>query len=231
MSDTDPDLKPTERNRPTAIDVVDGNLIVKRHSGREESFPIGGIQLRREDWLEWYVEDPTRVSDSNQGFIPLNVASGTTLYDKTYSSVQDLTVDDLTFLAPDDGHGVELGDNFVVTKSQLYFRKPGIYVASVSSTPGAFNGGDWMYRVMATGNGIDTAYAEQLIPQGSITSGGPQLVFTVSPETTLRNLDLEPWQSGDLVSTSSQGLGTDAWQNTGTPQDLSLDIYVVRILG
>jgi hypothetical protein len=88
-----------------------------------------------------------------------------------------------------------------------------------------------MYRVMATGNGIDTAYAEQLIPQGSITSGGPQLVFTVSPETTLRNLDLEPWQSGDLVSTSSQGLGTDAWQNTGTPQDLSLDIYVVRILG
>jgi hypothetical protein len=41
MSDTDPDLKPTERNRPIAIDVVDGNLVVKRHSGKEESFPLG----------------------------------------------------------------------------------------------------------------------------------------------------------------------------------------------
>lgn len=41
MSSTDPDLKRTEGNRPVAIDVVAGHLIVERHSGREESFPLG----------------------------------------------------------------------------------------------------------------------------------------------------------------------------------------------
>jgi hypothetical protein len=42
MSNTDPDLKPTEGNLPVAIDVVDGELIVKRYDGSEESFPLGG---------------------------------------------------------------------------------------------------------------------------------------------------------------------------------------------
>jgi hypothetical protein len=42
MSNTDPDLQSKEKNLPIAIDVVGGNLVVKRHSGKVESFPLAG---------------------------------------------------------------------------------------------------------------------------------------------------------------------------------------------
>jgi hypothetical protein len=52
MSSIDPDLKPTEGNRPIAIDVVDGQLVVKRHNGKKESFVLGGGINQRPDQLQ-----------------------------------------------------------------------------------------------------------------------------------------------------------------------------------
>jgi hypothetical protein len=229
VSSTDPDLRPQEANKPIAIDVVDGNLIIKRYDGSEESVPMGGsttlTTVSDEDWLEWCPGSTAQASGTvyeSQGPGP-----GTTLYDNTFMSVVDVAPEDV----PQDGTGLVVGDNFVLSGSYLYFREPGIYMATINGTPSGFSGGDWGYRIYTNVTGRNYSIKKNVIPADADYGGDDQFVFTVFPDVTLHNSDEELWVPGDVISSSSQAILVDAWQNSGVPQDLAFDIYVVRISG
>jgi hypothetical protein len=154
MSNTDPDLKPTERNLPVAIDVVDGELIVKRHSGKEESFPLGGGSgfSPSPKWLDLSIgtglqpEDglPSSTHSIAEAFV--GFWSGEVTLQSTYwtdttdpSNSNEVTLDSLTYTEdagvgayPDISWIAINKSNEVPSRYRPGITEPGMYSCAVS---------------------------------------------------------------------------------------------------
>ena len=218
MSDADPDLKRTEGNQPVAIDVVDGQLIVERHSGRKETFSMGGGGLSLSD--NGYLD---------VGYAATAQASGTTPSASTplaYASYHDAdnvlvaSVDDNAALVAAGSDGVQLGPSYVAQHSgadSLWFTEGGLYfvVATAYAETGVEEIG---LEVDFSGGGMSPVWQAR-----GIQANKPQTAFIlpVTPGSVAVS-DPDPLSSGGTIVVS-------VWQNSGSPQDVSAELYVYKI--
>lgn len=222
MSNTDPDLKPTEKNRPTAIDVVDGNLIVKRHSGKKESFPL--MSLQDTDWFltVLFDRDPQGSSQGPSFSAPITMAQG---LDHDSNDLGSLISSDLDSAG---ANGIQLGPSYRFSRSgadSLYFTEPGFYLVSITATVDAGTG-----TVSPGGLGIEAYFAGGVITpswqaRGNEASGyGPKLAF-ILPVTPV---EVAPAGPAPLAGGMSN-LIVSLWQDSGSSRGIHASMNVLKV--
>jgi hypothetical protein len=219
MSNTDPDLKPTEKNRPTAIDVVDGNLVVKRHSGKVESFPFNGFRANAPNTsITWQHTLP-----SGQGDTALQIT------DSVYVTEQDDTV---TTFALDDlvPSGTDVGDLVIQYGNpptfygahSIFFGKAGLYVVTYQFGDDAATG-EVEVSLQISGwisNGITHTY-DAADPNGNLVAQGNLVV-------PVMNRDVVTGRPDNL--TSGMSFQPGGRHNAGVDASIYCNMYIARII-
>lgn len=189
MSNTDPDLQPKEKNLPVAIDVVNGNLIVKRHSGREEFFPLlNPIPPPHSQTLYMDLRSNGVLGAHSSG------PCGTVEFAEVYDAETAVGIGDpiTTTEIHDAGAGYELGDDYLLSvigggtslDLQLRFRVPGLYLMTISG-PGIVNTG-----FQATYQGPNDPQVSNLVgwcnhaPVGTTLGPVEQMIIPVRDDDT-----------------------------------------------
>lgn len=216
MSNVDPDLQPKEKNLPIAIDVVDGNLIVKRHNGKEESFPFG--------------------SGFNDGQVLYWDTLITALADDVASS--PVTQDDTSIYGPDgevilEIHGSDLvsagisglsvGEDFIIQRSGgdvLWFKTPGLYVVQIE---GPFFEGITVQADYSSNHPARTAHWQGV----SNADGPPRGTMTLVVGAMDVATD-DPAPPHDPLHTGAT-FSTYVYNHSGSVQDISVILSIMRV--
>jgi hypothetical protein len=136
MSNTDPDLRPQAGNKPIAMDVVDGQLIVKRYDGSEESFPFSNDG----QVLYWKVAKTGALTGADYMLQTDNAH----LYDAQGNDIDSIGGGGF------DSTGFDIGDDFILKHGsfdELYFKTPGLYVCGIEDFPDASTINDLIFQV------------------------------------------------------------------------------------
>jgi hypothetical protein len=235
LSDTDSDLKPTEKNLPVAIDVVDGNLIVKRHSGKKESFPMGGGFLAGPT-LDWGLQ----ALGAGPGGGNIMRTQGATLFAPDgVTDLQDVTNEDLGEFT--SSTSIAVGDDFVLSRNGsfdgLWFRNPGLYFMQINAPGGLLPDGQGSVYFSFSGSNIHAAISVIEVPpvpeegQISVQSVSP-LMIPVWPADTVQNNEGDvpvPWQPGDNPTGSYMEVIIWLSGNTSGPRDVYCGAQVSKV--